>query len=449
MGTAQSGVHWEFSEDQQEALDRLEAAGHDIVDFRGGYGAGKSTVGSSATIKIANGVPNGRSLVLAQNKENGKTTTFNVLFERLPGEDTAPLAGGDPENSPLIAEYSKTDQVLTFTNGHSVQLGSARNWNTTAGAEYNFIWCDEVAHYSCNLDRLLEMLISRQRTEKGPNSMIWTTTADGYNQYWRIVKKREMPDGESYNTSIASVVADTRDNPLLPNKEKIVNQYEGTSREKEALEGGFAASEGRVYSRFVESSHVVGAGMIDGRWWLRRWLSLTSKPTAYRRKSSVYGYAYSATGGCVCIEIRETTSGQRVVMDEFVDEGDTSHVTDAADWIADRPYGDVYCAPKTSDFDIKTIDDTTYGETWATGEDTVRATPLVRRELELDPGNSGIGGHEDEGTPRLLLTDECDHTSRALLSHQSDDATGKNNRSTHTLCCEALKAAVHQTPGSS
>lgn len=448
--TQTSGIHWEFYEAQKKALDALETQEYDIVDFRGGYGSGKSILGSSYIIKIANEVPGGRSLVLAQNKENGKTTTYNVLFDRLPGENTAPLSGGDPTNSPLIAEYSKSDQVVTFANGHSVQLGSARNWNTTAGAEYNNIWCDEVAHYSCNLDRLLEMLVSRQRTEQGPNTMLWTTTGDGFNQYWRIVKRGEMPDGEAYNTAIESIVADTRNNPFLPNKEKLVNQYEGTSREKEALMGGFSASEGRVYGRFLESTHVVGGDRIDRRGLIRRLVSRLlgheQKPTAYRGGSSRYGYAFSGEGGCVCIELRKTTGGQLVVMDEFVDDNDTAHVSDVAEWIAERPRGHVYAAPQTSEYDIDIIEEVTGGDVHATGEDTARATPLIRREFEVDPSNAGVGGHETEGTPQLIVTDECGHMSRALLSHSDDDATGKSTRSSHTLCCDALKAAVHKTP---
>lgn len=438
------GVHWEFSPDQQAARDALASGDHPIVNFRGGYGTGKSILGSSHVIETANEIPGGRSLVLGQDVRKAKSTTFHVLFERLPGADTSPNNNGDPENSPIVESYHSTDMRLTLTNGHAIQLGGGRNPAATAGAEYNTIWCDEVAHYSCDLDDLIEMLTTRQRTDEGPNTMVWTTTGNGFNQYWRVIKQRETAGGDPIKTNIADIVADTRDNPYLPNKEVIVQQYEGTAREEQALAGGFAASDNLVYRDFGEATHVVEDEAIDTRGLLRRLLIPSDAAVSRRRKSSVYGYAYSQTGGCVALEIIETTDGQYVVIDEFVDDDGTTHISDVCDWINEHRNGPVYTTPPTSDFDIKRLIKDTGNIVHATGEDTTRATPLVRREFELYPSQNGIGGNED-GTPRLTVSDACPATKRALLSHTSDDSTSKRKRTTHTLMCEALRAAAHRT----
>lgn len=447
--TSDGGIHWEFWEAQKEALLCLSSECYDVVNFRGGYGSGKSILGSRWVIGTAHGeLPGGRSLVLAVDKKKGKSTTFHVLFDELPGEDTAPNNGGDPENSPIVAAYSKSDDRLTLTNGHAIQLGSARAWNSHAGAEYNMIWCDEVAHYTCDIDKLTEMLTSRQRTEQGPNVMLWTSSGNGYNQYWRFVERGLGPDDEPHGTELANVVADTRDNPFLPAKDKLVSQFEGTEREAEALAGGFAASSNRVYPSVTKEKHVIPTEEIDTRHWIWRLLFSKEKPAAYRRgEEAKYGYAYSETGGYVVICLRKTVDGQVVVSEEFIGDNDTDHISDVVRWLGarERASGNVYCDSSTDKYDTETLETQLDGWAYRMGNETDRATPIVRKNLALEPWRNGIGGDE-EGTPGILISDECEETMRALLSHTTEDSTTAKYRSTHTLCCDALRAAVHPSP---
>lgn len=445
---------WQFWEAQQEALLCLTAGCYDIVNFQGGYRSGKTILGSSWIIRTGyEGLPGGRSLILAIDKEKGKSTTFAVFFERLPGEDCDPFRGGDPENSIIVDEggWSKQDMTLTLKNGHTIQFGSGANWNTHAGGEYNMIWCDEVSHYTSNLEKLAEMLGARLSSDRGPNVMLWTSSGNGYNQYWRLVVERVLENGETWGVALVNVIADTRNNPYITDevKAKMKRQFEDKAREREALAGGFAASENRVYSQFNDESHVISADAIDGRHWVWQLFRPDAQTqTAFKRNTARYGYAYSESGGYVCLELRDMNTNQTVVTDEFIGSGRTDHFSDVRRWLTGtkRPSGPVYCASTVDDYDKRALY-TLKANGFTpieTGTGVERATPLVRRQFELADRRQGIGG-TDEGTPALLLTDPCEETQRALLSHTEDDPTASTKRTTHTLCCDALRCAVMET----
>jgi hypothetical protein len=134
MSTDTITVDWKWTDYQAEVRDALEAGDHDLVVFRTGYGGGKSITGAQWVHRGALQLDQGESLLMGQDFQKAKGTTFKVYWETLPGENTVPDdAGGDPENSPIVAGYNANENRVTYITGHKVRLGSADKWNRYAG----------------------------------------------------------------------------------------------------------------------------------------------------------------------------------------------------------------------------------------------------------------------------------------------------------------------------
>lgn len=409
-------ITWVYWSAQEEAIEAVDSGEYDIVVFRGGYGSGKSVLGARQTWEIAKRVPNSDNLVMAQDSAKGGPTTYKVLFEQLPGEDTVPDRGGDPENSPWVADYNRNKSRVTLPNGAVVRLGSADQWNRYAGAEFNWVWCDEVAHYTnTNLYKLNRMLISRQRTSQGPNTTLWTSTGNGYNDFYDFVERQVTPDGDEVTTRIKNVVADSRQNPFLNEKEKLTRQFEGTEAEDQGLAGGFAAAEGLVYSKFSRSTHI------------RPHEQLADRVGDWR----IYGYDAGWDDPRVVLELGRTGYGQLAVLDEMYEsESQPSDVIDEDDgtgWLEDKQHGRLYCEHEPAHI----------GQFRNAGWNAVKA------EKDLDEGITAVRGRlkpdEAEGRPGLLVSDRCTNVIQEFMSYKSDHV-GKSKAEDHAL--DALRYAI-------
>ena len=406
LETSPSGVDldWGFWDAQLRALDALNVGDHDIVVFRGGYGSGKSVLGARWSIEIAVTVPKSDNLVLAQDSVKGGPTTYKVFFEQLPGEDTVPDEGGDPENSPLVADYHAVDRRVTWRNGSITRLGSADEWNRYAGAEFNSVWMDEVAHYeTTDLFKLNRMIISRQRTEPGPNLCLWTSTGNGYNEYHQFVEVQKTPDGDPLPTRITNIKADSRNNPFLNEKEKLRRQFEGTAAERQGLAGGFAAAEGLVYGSFSRARHVISSAEAD----------------TLATNRAVDGYDHGWGNPRVVVDARKTSHDQYLIYDLFYQS--ESKYQDAVDWLSenDKPRGTVYAehepehqeafrsAGYPCESAIKDLDE---------------GIPRVREQLEVDAA----------GRPGLLVSDRCTAAIQEFLSYK-EEHVGKSAATDHFL----------------
>lgn len=414
-------LDWGFWDSQLDAIDALRSGEYDVVVFRGGYGSGKSVLGARMTHETAMAVPRSDNLVMAQDLAKGGPTTFKVFFEQLPGEDTVPDEGGDPENSPIVADYNRNDRRLTYVNGAIARLGSADKWNRYAGAEFNWIWCDEVAHYdSTDLFKLNRMLLSRQRTSDGPNVTLWTSTGNGYNDFFQFVEQQTTPDGDPLPTKLKNVVADSRNNPFLSEKEKLTRQFEGTAAEEQGLAGGFAAAEGLVYSEFSRNRHVVprdDVRIVEGQ--------------------RIYGYDAGWNDPRVVVELGKTPYDQWVVVDCFYQsKSKVTEVIDPVDgtgWLAGRTQGTLYCEHEPAHI----------AEFREAGWDARKAVksldegiPHVRGRLETDA----------EGRPGLLVVDDCTDVVQEFLSYK-EDHVGTSKATDHAL--DAIRYALFthdQTP---
>ncbi|WP_246982087.1 terminase large subunit domain-containing protein [Halorientalis marina] len=237
---------------QRQTLTTLDSD-TDITAFLAGYGSGKTIFGARWLIKNALDHDGSRFLGMGIDFTKARDTTFRVLFEQLPGERTGIVTSSynGPEQSPVVEDYNRQNHRLTFVNDTVVKLGSADKWNRYAGDEYGGVWLDEPSHYGEDLHDLLEMIGSRLRGVDGPKAQLWTLTGNGHNAAFDILERKEDSDGEALGLNIELVRASTLENPYLDTgeKERFERQYGNTSRESQALYGGFSQSTGALLSR--------------------------------------------------------------------------------------------------------------------------------------------------------------------------------------------------------
>jgi hypothetical protein len=410
-------MDWQLWSAQFEAFEALRSGDYDLVAFRGGYGSGKTVLGSRATLTFAEEVPRSDNLILAQDSRKGGPTTYKKFFEELPGKDTVPGEGGAPTNSPFIEDYNRNKSRLTVYNGSIIRLGSADKWNRYAGSEFNFIYCDEVAHYdTTNLFKLDEMLTSRQRTEDGPNVTLWTSTGNGFNDFWQFVELQEMPSGDPVTTRLKNVVADSRQNPFLNEKEKQIRKFGGTDREQEALAGGFTAAEGLVYDRFSREQHVRSA----------EWCQANTAD-AWR----IYGYDAGYAHPRVVVEIGRTAAGVFVVLDHFYrSESQPEDVIDpetGEGWLADKPLGTIYSEHVPEHME----------------KFENAGWPVTKAIKDLDDGIDHVRGRlrpDGEHGSGLLVSAECGQLIREFMSYQ-EDQVGTSSAEDHAL--DSLRYALY------
>ncbi len=419
-------VEYKWTNYQAYVRDTLETGDVDLVALRTGYGGGKSRCGGQwihrGAVADTEGV--GESLVLAQDYQKGKSTTYSVFFKILPGEETNPFKDGDPENSPIIETWHSNDKRLVYVTGHVAWLGGADKWNRFAGGEYCRIWCDEVGHYPPHTDlyELHEMLITRQRTEVGPNTTLWTSTGNGFNQFYDITERQVTADDEPlpWADQMEVVVASTEHNTLLPpdGLEKIRRQFKGTAREEQGLHGGFAAAEGLVYDDFTRNTHVAPADdladrLVEGR--------------------AIYGYDAGWNDPRVVVDVRQTHTGQWVVWDHYYQtESRLAEVVDPDDtlegnraWMLGRPDGPVYAEHEPSHIQ----------------QFRKAGWSAVKAEKSLDGGIDHVRDRlsTDEGRPGLVVTERCTDLIQEFLSYK-EEHVGKNGAKEHAL--DALRYAL-------
>lgn len=406
MSAKSLNLQWDFAPYQADAYEALESGNYDLVILRTGYGGGKTVFGSRYVIEKGLAIPDGHSLVLAPDRQKGGPATYKGFFEQLPGEKTVPNeADGDPENSPIVAGYHGTKHRLTLVNGHIIQLGGADIWSRFAGSEFNVIWCDEVAHYNhTNLYDLHEMLVTRQRTPQGPNVTLWTSTGNGYEQFYDISEREVDMNDEplTWADSMKVIVGSSLDNPWLNEKDKMIRQFKGTEREAQALHGGFAAAQGLVYNDFSRNVHVKPHEALADSLQDRR----------------VYGYDYGWDDPRVILEMALTDSGQLAIVDEYYQR--EKPVEHAIRWLNenDKERGVMVC-----DHDPEHIDKFRQAgfKAKAATKNIDEGIEAVRRRLEVN-----------NGRPGLVISDRCGNTISEFLSYK-EEHVGTSKAEDHAM----------------
>ena len=456
---------YDFWEAQNECLDRLDGGDVDLVAMLGGYRSGKTVTGGRWEITEALRYPGSRWLAMGISYSKASGTTYRTLFENLPGERTHILTSSfnGPEQSPIVADYSRRHHRLTLVNDAVIVLGSADKWSRYAGDEYAGIWLDEPSHYGEELFDILEMMGTRLTAPQGPKKMFWTLTGNGYNSAFSILEQREDKNGDPITLDIDLIRASVLDNPYIDesDKERLRRQFGGTGREEQAILGGFAAAQGLVYSNFSRETHVIPHHEARQRI-VEGW--------------RIFGYDSGWRDPRVILELGKTSYDQLVVLDEF--HRSESHIEDAIRWLRenDKPQGTIYAETRPEHIEKfrkagwlaekanKSIDE---------GIDEVRKRFSDEENIELRPQKSSRASI-NRGTPSqlqeqrtqrryeadqaptdqtttdradddngscvgLLISDRCENLIRELLGYKEEDV-GTSRAVDH--CCDALRYAV-------
>lgn len=248
---------------QAEVLGAARNEETDIASFLAGFGSGKTVTGARWLLKQAIEHPDSRFLAMGTTFSKARDSTYRVLLEQLPGEDTHIVAGSfnGAETSPIVKDYDRQSHRLTLVNNTVIKLGSADKWSRHAGDSFGAVWLDEAAHYP-DLHDLLEMIGSRLRGVPGPQTQLWTLTGHGQGEAFDILERGVDSTGEPLGLNVELIRASTLDNPYLSagEKERFKRQYAGTAREQSALHGGFSSGTGALLKReqleFVNADEV-------------------------------------------------------------------------------------------------------------------------------------------------------------------------------------------------
>lgn len=412
------GINWDADNNdldyelwsaQEKALDSIRSGDYHITNFRAGFRGGKSVLGARSIILLASQFQETRYLVIGDSFQEAWNSTFRILFEQFPeadGEDNI-------EESPLVEDYSRKEKTITLKNGSKIVLGSAQKADRHKGDEYSAIWADEVAFFR-DLYDLTKMLLSRLSADKGPLQMIWTTTTNGYNDYYKITEEGIVPESEEeHGWKIDTIVADSRNNPFLTD-DALQHAIEiNNASEIEGLAGGFAPAEGRVYEKFNRNTHVISYDEIEDKL-VDKW--------------RIYGVDLGWNDPKICIEIGKTSYGQLVVLNEYYES--EAYITDMIQELQDKPSGHLYTDYNYKD-DVQKmrdkLDDIVVKKANKSIDSGIQE---VRQRLEQD----------DNDKAGLLVCESCTNTIQEFLSYTKSDVGG-NNADDH--CLDSIRYAIN------
>jgi phage terminase large subunit len=410
-------IYYDVWEAQGEVLAALDGGDRDVVAGLMGYGAGKTITGARWLIDQALTHAGSSFLCMGINYSRARDSTYSTLFSQLPGSSkTAVITSdynGPEEASPVVRDYNRSSHVLTLTNDTTIVLGSADTWSRHAGSEFGGIWCDEPSHYQVDLHQLLEMLGSRLRGVEGPKVQFWSLTGNGFNDAHTILEKRETADGDELPHDIELIRADTRNNPFLSDGEieSFERQYGDTERESQALEGGFSAATGLVYTDFSRDTHVVDA--VDA-------VDMVDESNEFR----LYGFDQGWNDPLAMLEVGKTDYGQLIVLSEFYQS--ERHTEDAINYLKGRPKGTIFAEHEPAD--IRKFRQAGW--------------PAVKAEKSIDAGISEVRKRletDESGRPGLLVSSACQNLIRELLGYQ-EDQVGTSAAEDHA--CDGLRYLI-------
>lgn len=432
--TGEYDIVWAFWKGQIDAIEAVYSQDYDIVGFVGGYRSGKSVTGARLTIEVClnPAFRPARTLAMGKTFAEAKKTTYPVLFEEIPGDDLDPYLGaGDPENSPLIANFSKQDGVITWVTGSTTILASADKPKRYEGGKFSFAWLDEVAHYGNGRDDIhgIRKTVGERFDLGPPACQLWTTTGNGFNAAYDTLERGVEVDPGGDETPIGQKVTWFRgssfDNPFLTreDRQRLRRVWGGAKTSAQALHGEFEAAEGLVYNAFSRQSHVVTVAE-DGS------LHKNGKPMgdSIVEGRRFYGYDAGWDNPMAVVEVGETNYGQFVALDEYYQSG--KHVEHAIDqWFdaKDKDKGPVYCEHEPSDI-------ARFRRAgWRAGK--------AKKDVDAGIRDVRFRFEEDaKGKVGLLIADTCEHLIKELHGYTEDDV-GASDAQDHLL--DALRYAIH------
>jgi PBSX family phage terminase large subunit len=221
-----------------------------FIWYCGGFGSGKSYIGSQAVIRHAMQNPGGRSLIARQTLVDLKATTMKTFFEVL-----------DPR---LIKKWNKTENLLTFINGHEIYFWGLDDIEKLKSLEIGFFWIDEVNEVAENTFNVLKGRLRNKRHKKRLG--ILTSNSEGKNWTYKqfVLGKgiRTAKDLEKYWI----IKAPSNENTYLPEDYlEVLNSYTGDLFER-YVKASWNVFEGQIFPDFHREIHVIKPFAIPETW---------------------------------------------------------------------------------------------------------------------------------------------------------------------------------------
>jgi PBSX family phage terminase large subunit len=221
-----------------------------FVWYCGGFGSGKSFIGSHAVIRHAMSNPKGRSLVARQTMVDLKATTMKTFFEVI-----------DPR---LIAKWNKSESLLTLINGHEIYFWGLDNIEKLKSLEIGLFWIDEVNEVA---ELTFNVLKGRLRNKHHKKRLgILTSNSEGKNWTYKqfVLGKgvRTQADLDKYWI----IKAPSNENTHLPDDYlDILNSYTGDLFER-YVKASWNVFEGQIFPDFHREIHVIKPFAIPETW---------------------------------------------------------------------------------------------------------------------------------------------------------------------------------------
>lgn len=338
-----------------------------------GIRGGKTLAGCIESMRLATcpGSDPGLGWVVAPDYPMLQDSTMREFFRWCPRE--------------LIADWHKTDRVLTLKDGNEIQFKSASDPDSLRGATLKWFWLDEAA--LCGR-AVWDILLGRVASTQGRGIM--TTTPKGFNWVYDLVT--------SGNPDYFFVIFRSSENPyLLPEEIKRLYEHYSPAFARQELEASFEEFAGKVYADFRVDVHV--------------------GDFAYRQDWPLYrAIDFGFSNPTVCLWIQVDEADRAYVIDEYYESLRTDEENAAAILARERARG--YAEPVASFGDAAAAGSRAAFARYGIPTIADRRWPvtvgleLVRRALKV----------RADGKPGLFVDRRCGNSIREFNSYRYADA---------------------------
>ena len=218
--------------------------------YCGGFGSGKSFIGSHIANRLAVQAPNGRGLIARQTQVDLKATTMKTFWE--------------VTDQRAIASHNKSESLITYKNGHEIYYWGLDDIEKLKSLEIGWFWIDEVNEVCSNTFNVLK---GRLRHKAQPKRVGYiTSNSEGKNwTYKQFIQGKDIAtenDLKKYYT----FKAPSNENTFLPSDYlDVLNSYTGDLF-KRYVEADFNVFEGQIFPDFKSEIHCIEPFAIPKDW---------------------------------------------------------------------------------------------------------------------------------------------------------------------------------------
>ncbi len=228
----------------------LDSPRYKFVWYVGGFGSGKTFIGSHTALRLALRAPNGRGLIARQTLVDLKATTMKTFWEVL--------------DRRLVKKWNKTENLLTLYNGHEIYFWGLDDIEKLKSLELGWFWIDEVNEVD---EMTFNVLKGRLRNKTQPKRCgFLTSNSEGknwtYQQFVRGKGLRSLADHAKFLT----IKAPSTENIHLPEDYlEVLNSYTGDLHSRYVL-ASFDVFEGQIFPDLKRDVHCIKPFAIPDEW---------------------------------------------------------------------------------------------------------------------------------------------------------------------------------------